>query len=98
LVKGGSIAITINDVNVPYFKPGKGLRQGDPLSPLLFNLVVDVFSIMLMKASGKGLITGLMSRMYPEGMISLQYVDDTLLFMTHDVQAASHLKVVNGVF
>jgi hypothetical protein len=98
LVKGGSIAIRINDVNGPYFKPGKGLRQGDPLSPLLFNLVVDVFSIMLMKASGKGLITGLMSRMYPEGVISLQYVDDTLLFMTHDVQAASHLKVVNGVF
>jgi hypothetical protein len=94
----GSMAIRINDVNEAYFKPGKGLIQGDPLSLLLFNLIVDVFSRMLMKASGKGLITDLMSRMYPEGVISLQYADATLLFMTHDVQAASHLKVVNGVF
>jgi hypothetical protein len=49
LVKGGSLSIRLNEENSPYFKPGKGLRQGDPLSPLLFNLVVDVFSRMLAK-------------------------------------------------
>jgi hypothetical protein len=49
LVKGGSLSIRLNEENIPYFKPGKGLRQGDPLSPLLFNLVVDVFSRMLAK-------------------------------------------------
>jgi hypothetical protein len=51
LVKGGSISIRINDENSAYFKPGKGLRLGDPLSPLLFNLVVDVFTRMLIKAA-----------------------------------------------
>jgi hypothetical protein len=44
LVKGGSIAIRLNDRNNHYFRPGKGLRQRDPLSPLLFNLVADVFT------------------------------------------------------
>jgi hypothetical protein len=61
LVRGGSIAIRINDVNSPFFKPGKGLRQGDPLSPLLFNLVVDMFTRMLIKATNKSYITGLIN-------------------------------------
>lgn len=42
VVQGGSICIRINDENSCYFKLGKGLRQGDPLSSLLFNLVADV--------------------------------------------------------
>jgi hypothetical protein len=51
LVKGGSICVSLNDENISYFSPGKGLRQGDPLSPLLFNLVTNVFTRMLMKAA-----------------------------------------------
>jgi hypothetical protein len=51
LVRGGSISIRINDEDGSYFKPGKGLRQGDPISHLLFNLVVDVFARMLIKAA-----------------------------------------------
>jgi hypothetical protein len=53
VVRGGSICIRINDENSVFFKPGKDLRQGDPLSPLLFNLVVDIFSTMLMNQLGK---------------------------------------------
>jgi hypothetical protein len=52
LVKGGSISIRLNDINNPYFKPSKGLRQGDLLSPLFFNLV-DVFTRMFMMATNK---------------------------------------------
>jgi hypothetical protein len=63
LVRGGSIAIRMNEENNTYFYPCKGLRQGDSLSHLLFNLVVDVFTRMLMKAAGRGYITGLLSSM-----------------------------------
>jgi hypothetical protein len=92
LVKGGSISIRLNEENSTYFKTCKGLSQGDPLSPLLFNLVIDVFSRMLGKAAGKGHITGILSTLYPEGVISLQYADDSLLFLEHNYIAASHLK------
>jgi hypothetical protein len=60
LVEGGSICVRINDENSCFFKPGKGLRQGDPLSPLLFNLVADIFTRMLVKAAKQGLISGLL--------------------------------------
>jgi hypothetical protein len=35
MVKGGSISVRINEENFSYFRPGKGLRQGDPLPPSL---------------------------------------------------------------
>jgi hypothetical protein len=92
LVKGGSVSLRINDENSPYFKTGKGLRQGDPLAPLLFNLVVNVFSRMLSKAANNGYIAGFRCSSYPEGVLSLQYANDTLIFLSHNVMTACHLK------
>jgi hypothetical protein len=71
LVEGGSISIRVNDEISPYFKPGKGLRQGDPLSPLLFNVVIDVFSRMLVKAARRGYISRFINSLSPKGVISL---------------------------
>jgi hypothetical protein len=92
MVKGGSIFIRINEENISYFRPGKGLRQGDALSPFLFNLVIDVFTRMLIKAARKDYISSLMTKAQREGVISLQYLDETLLFLTHDSRVANHLK------
>jgi hypothetical protein len=71
LVTNGSIAIRLNDRNNAFFKIGKELRQGDPLSPLLFNLVADVITMMLAKVVRSGYIKGLMNSLYPKGVINL---------------------------
>jgi mannosylglycoprotein endo-beta-mannosidase len=42
-VKGGRVCIDINGERGEYFRTFKGLRQGDPLSLLLFNIVADAF-------------------------------------------------------
>ena len=42
-----------------YFQTKKGVRQGDPLSPILFNIVVDILAILIDRAKGTGLIRGL---------------------------------------
>jgi hypothetical protein len=49
-------------VNGSFFKEGKGLKQGVPSSPILFNLVDDVFTKMLSKAAKCRLIRGLLPR------------------------------------
>jgi hypothetical protein len=92
LVKGGSVGVNLNGEESSYFKPGKGLRQGDPISPLLFNIVGDVLTRMLMKAERGGLIEGLMPEFREGGVISLQYADDTILFSTPDEQLLRNLK------
>jgi hypothetical protein len=54
-----------------YFKTYKGLRQGDPLSPLLFNLVVDALATILTKARDAGMIKGLIPDLVEGGLTHL---------------------------
>ena len=69
---------------------GKVLDKGIPCPPLLFNLAIDVFTRILNKAAKKGLIEGLLTNVFEGGIISLQYADDTLLFLKNDVTKAAH--------
>jgi hypothetical protein len=64
----------------PISNLGKGFDRVTPLSPLLFHLVADVFTRMLMKAASTNPISGLLPHIFYGGVISLQYADDTLLF------------------
>jgi len=80
IVVGGSLGILVNGEESSFFKPGKGLRQGDPLSPLLFNLVGDGLSRMIDRAVDRGLVKGLLGDFRRGGIVSLQYADDTILF------------------
>lgn len=64
--------------------PLEGLRQGDPLSPLLFNLVSDALAAMLDSAKREGVLSGLVFYIFPRGITHLQYADDTVLFVAND--------------
>ncbi|XP_050290109.1 uncharacterized protein LOC126728303 [Quercus robur] len=65
----------------------RGLRQGDPLSPLLFVIVTNAFSKMLDKAVRDGLMFGF--RVDPTRnslqVSHLLFVDDTLVFCDADL-------------
>jgi hypothetical protein len=98
LTHNDSVGVKLNNVESDFFLTGKGLRQGDPISPLLFNLVVDVFTKMLVKAAGHNLIAGLCPEVCPSGIICLQYADDTILFLDNNISQAKNLKTVLTCF
>jgi hypothetical protein len=97
-VSGGSVAIKVNDDIGRYFKTLKGLRQGDPLSPMLFNIVADMLAIMIEHAKNDGLIEGVIPYLVDGGLSILQYADDTILFMEHDLDKAQNLKLILSAF
>uniref|UniRef100_A0A453GQI5 Reverse transcriptase domain-containing protein n=1 Tax=Aegilops tauschii subsp. strangulata TaxID=200361 RepID=A0A453GQI5_AEGTS len=54
LVRSSNMTININDEVGPFFRSSTGVNQGDPISPLLFNLAVDALAGILDKATMVG--------------------------------------------
>jgi exonuclease III len=92
VVCGGRVAVNLNGELGKYFRSYKGLRQGDPLSPLLFNLVADGLSGILSKASARGVIEGVTPHLVEGGLTHLQYADDTVLFIRNSKHSITNLK------
>jgi hypothetical protein len=98
VVNSGTLSVKVNDSMGSYFKSGKGVRQGDPLSPLLFNLVADCLAKMVQIAQENTLIKGLISDIIPNGVAILQYADDTILCMEDDIETMKNMKLLLYVY
>ena len=57
-------SIIVNGSSVGFFGSSCGLRQSDPLSPLLFLLIMEVLSRMLKKTEDCGLLRGFLVGAY----------------------------------
>jgi hypothetical protein len=97
-VRGGSVGIRVNDDIGHYFQTRKGLRQEDPLSPLLFNIIADMLAILIARAKEDGQIGGLIPHLVDGGISILQYADDTILFMEHNIEKAINMKLILRFF
>ncbi|KAE8711952.1 hypothetical protein F3Y22_tig00110267pilonHSYRG00019 [Hibiscus syriacus] len=58
-ISSASISVLVNGSPTERFRIKKGLRQGCPLFPLLFNIVAEGLSSMLFKAMSIGLFEGM---------------------------------------
>jgi hypothetical protein len=75
----------------------RGLRQGDPLSPMLFILAMDPIQKMLDMATQKGLLTPIGAE--PVKMRTSLYAYDTLvLFLRPNTSDMSNLKYLLDQF
>uniref|UniRef100_A0A453KRB4 Reverse transcriptase domain-containing protein n=1 Tax=Aegilops tauschii subsp. strangulata TaxID=200361 RepID=A0A453KRB4_AEGTS len=79
ILRNGIVSVKINNTLGPYFQSSKGVRQGDSISPFLFNLAAECLSKMILNAHKNGLFNGLAADLIPNGIAVLQYADDTVL-------------------
>ncbi|GAA0173117.1 hypothetical protein LIER_41464 [Lithospermum erythrorhizon] len=53
-ISGIDFAVMVNGEECGYIQPGKGLRQGDPLSPYLFILCMEGLIALINEAVEEG--------------------------------------------
>jgi len=93
LLHSASTQVLLNGEPGDFITHQRGLRQGDPLSPMLFILVMDVLNSLFMKAEAEGLLLPLHST----GQRLSLYADDVALFIRSeedDLQITKNLLQV----
>ena len=72
--------LLVNDSRSKSFKPCKGLRQGDPLSPCLFLMCANVLLLSFQKAEHDKLINGIKVGRSGCAFTHFLFADDSLFF------------------
>lgn len=80
IFKSIKMSVLVNGSPSTEFSISRGLRQGDPLSPMLFNIVVEALHLLLVKAEELGIIKGIRLGSGP-ALSHQQFVDDTIIFV-----------------
>ena len=85
---GGEVCVKLNDNMGKYFPTDKGMRQGDSISPLIFDMVADALAILMNMDKASGLVKGVLEENTDKGTNMLRYVDDTIFLIQDDFESA----------
>jgi hypothetical protein len=96
LTNSAKTAILLNGILGPWINIKRGLRQGDPLSPLLFLLVVDVLQQIIKHFSNEGHL--LHPIVHGSSCPMIQYANDTLILIQGCPDQARLLKEILDAF
>eukprot|EP00253_Pinus_taeda_P010960 PITA_10960 len=98
LVTTTSCSILLNHSPSRTFKPSRGLRQGDPLSPFLFILMIEGLGRAIRASKEEGRIQGLRITQGGDTVTHQQFLDDTMLQGTPPVKEAKSFKQILSGF
>ncbi|RVX02750.1 LINE-1 retrotransposable element ORF2 protein [Vitis vinifera] len=81
-ISTAKFSVLVNGVSAGFFPSSKGLRQGDPLSPYLFEMGMEVLSNLIKRAVEGGFLSGCRIRgggRQPVHVSHLLFADDTIV-------------------
>lgn len=95
-ISNTSFAVPINGDPSSFFKTSKGLRQGDPGSPLLFILVMESLNKLIEQAKQAKLLSGFVVGRGSKQLdiTHLFFVNDTLIFCRPEPNMLFHLRCI----
>lgn len=91
-------SVIVNDEAVGPIIPGRGLRQGDPLSPYLFIICAEGLSSLIRKAEASGDIYGVKICTNAPIVSHLLFTDDCFLFFRAEPAEATITKNILAVY
>src|SRR5436190_4850978 len=96
-IQGPTFSVSVNGIPSASFTSSKGIRQGDPLSPYLFVMVMECLSIKLDTAMIQRHLHPIKRNIQP--IIShLLFADDILVFCRADKKSFQKLKSILNEF
>ncbi|XP_022024382.1 uncharacterized protein LOC110924695 [Helianthus annuus] len=91
-VSSASYSISINGNLHGYFRGRRGLRQGDPMSPYLFTLVMEVLSLLLQHGARSSSAFKFHAHCVKQRIINVSFADDLFIFVHADLFSVKKVR------
>ena len=92
LVSWASFLVLVNGSPTSFFKASRGLRQGDPISPILFVILAEFLGRFMNNMMVKGDFVGLSPSSSALVCSHQQFVDDSIVMGEASVRNARNIK------